>query len=230
MVEALVTDFPRLLAHPIVPANSRQHAKGQDKVLAPFVSRPSWEISAAELKSVSLWQKYFAGSTATPVTLVVNVIPPESGAEAIHEIRRLSGLTWEQVSGIFGVSRRAAHDWGAGKRLSPNNRQQVAKVLSVLRSIDRGSAEANQALLHSPLKDGRTFLDLLCSGEFEEAIRLARKGPGRHVRYSPLPNSDTYNAPSHFGRDLLSSSSLSFDEIRVSPPKLRRAKPRRNLE
>src|SRR6185503_7037508 len=36
---------------------------------------------------------------------------------AIMEIRRLSGMTWEQLANLFEVSRRTVHFWASGKAL-----------------------------------------------------------------------------------------------------------------
>ena len=41
--------------------------------------------------------------------------PAESTAEAIMEIRRRSGLTWQELGDLFDVSRRSIHHWANGK-------------------------------------------------------------------------------------------------------------------
>ena len=41
---------------------------------------------------------------------------------AIAELRRLSGLTWDQLARLFNVSRRALHFWASGKPMTPATR------------------------------------------------------------------------------------------------------------
>ena len=39
----------------------------------------------------------------------------EATRKAVSELRRISGLTWEQLAWLFGVSRRSVHFWASGK-------------------------------------------------------------------------------------------------------------------
>src|SRR5262245_15054918 len=41
------------------------------------------------------------------------VAPDVSTGSAVMEIRRLSGLTWEQLSALMGVARRSLHFWAS---------------------------------------------------------------------------------------------------------------------
>ena len=48
---------------------------------------------------------------------------PEATQKALGELRRLSGLTWEQLAKLFNVSRRSLHFWASGQPLSRFNEE-----------------------------------------------------------------------------------------------------------
>jgi transcriptional regulator with XRE-family HTH domain len=114
----------------------------------------------------------------------------------IGELRRLSGLTWEQLAGLFRVSRRALHLWASGKPMASGNEEHLRRTLAVLRSIDRGSAEANRALLLSEHRTGGLLLDLLAAGRYDhvsvglrsdDARRTVVTRPSEEVRGARTP-------------------------------------------
>jgi transcriptional regulator with XRE-family HTH domain len=120
---------------------------------------------------------------------------------AISELRRLSGLTWDQLARLFDVSRRSLHFWASGKPSTPANEERLQRLVAVMRKIDRGSAAETRAVLLAPLRDGRLPVDLLAEGRLEDVERLV--GPGtptarirppqisdaaRRARMPPPPN------------------------------------------
>jgi transcriptional regulator with XRE-family HTH domain len=99
---------------------------------------------------------------------------------ALAEIRRRSGLTWEQLAEVFGVSRRSVHLWASGKPLSSSNEERLHAVLSVVRSIDRGNASETRAALCA-LIDGTPALRLLAAGRYDEVARHVGRGTPEHA-------------------------------------------------
>ncbi len=97
----------------------------------------------------------------------------ETTASAVLEIRRLSGLTWEELSDLFDVSRRSLHHWANGKALSAQNDQLVRRVLSVLRAISGGVNSQTRAFLLTSDDVGTIPLELLKNGKFEEVLSRA---------------------------------------------------------
>lgn len=95
---------------------------------------------------------------------------------AIMEVRRLSGLTWEQLSDLLSVARRSLHFWASGKRLNAPNEERVSRLLACIRFIARDSARETRTLLLRAQPDGQIPIDLLSRGEFEEVA--SRLGPG----------------------------------------------------
>jgi transcriptional regulator with XRE-family HTH domain len=103
---------------------------------------------------------------------------PKNTSSAIMELRRFTGLTWEQLAGLFGVARRSLHFWASGKPVNAPNEERLRRVLAVVRKADRGFAAKNRALLFED-RDGAVPLDLLAHGEYDAFIALVGAGPGR---------------------------------------------------
>ncbi|HJX63676.1 MAG TPA: XRE family transcriptional regulator [Polyangia bacterium] len=95
---------------------------------------------------------------------------------AIGELRRLSGLTWDQLGRLLGVSRRSLHFWAAGKAMTPANEEHLHRVLAAIRKIDRGTAAANRAALLAASKDGEIPLDLLAAGQYDRVVAVVGVG------------------------------------------------------
>lgn len=96
--------------------------------------------------------------------------PAESTAEAIMEIRRRSGLTWQELGELFDVSRRSIHHWANGKSVSAGNDRTIRRMLAAIRHLDRGSQRDTRALLLSvDQATGASPLDLLQAGRFDDA-------------------------------------------------------------
>ena len=52
----------------------------------------------------------------------------------LGELRRLTGLTWDALARVFGVSRRAVHLWANGGRMKDANARQLAGLLAQART------------------------------------------------------------------------------------------------
>ncbi len=112
------------------------------------------------------------------------VRPPErqTSASAVMELRRLSGLNWDQLAVLFGVDRRSVHFWASGKPLSRENEERLYDVLAVVRRIDRGSAAENRALLLAQQPDGARPYDLLAEGKIDTVVAaLERQSAPRRM-------------------------------------------------
>lgn len=95
---------------------------------------------------------------------------------ALNEIRKLSGLTWEQLARLFNVSRRSLHFWASGQPLSRFNEENLNRLLGTIRYINRGSASINRSVLLNPNRNGEIPLDLLVAGRHEEVKQLLGSG------------------------------------------------------
>ena len=107
-------------------------------------------------------------------------------ATAVLELRSLSGLSWEQLARLFGVSRRAAHLWAAGNAMSAPNEEHLYRCLAVLRQADRGGSAFNRASLFRTDRTEASPFDLLAGRTYD--VALAALGFGRPRRLAPAPS------------------------------------------
>lgn len=205
------------------------------EVAAPFSQGQSFKVFERDIQAFAMRQEYLEGSTAVniPVSFSVEESDPTANtkpAELVHELRRVSGLTWAQIAEVFKVSARAPYHWASGKTVSAENHARLGQVVTVLRFIDRGSAEENRNLLMSNARPGKTYLDLLCGGQYELIRAHAGEGVGR-PSFGPALTQDAekFKALGHWGKAIEASSGMDETEILpISQPKLRRAKARRS--
>ena len=101
----------------------------------------------------------------------VRYAPAESTAEAILEIRRRSGLTWEEMGDLFDVSRRSIHHWANGKPPSAGHERALRQALAVVRGLDQGDQMGTRArLLAADYPAGLSALDMMREGRFGEIM------------------------------------------------------------
>ncbi len=93
---------------------------------------------------------------------------PEATRKAISDLRRVSGLTWEQLGELFEVSRRSVHFWASGKPLKSGNAKRLKHILDVVRDADRGSARSTRAALLDA-SEGTTPFKMMVAQRFDEA-------------------------------------------------------------
>lgn len=138
--------------------------------------------------------------------------------EAIFELKRLSGLTWEELSTLLSVTRRSLHLWANGGSINSLNERHVRDLLVTIRELDRGTARENRALLLAPLRDGDITLgDLLRGRHFSDALTLVGRGRGRPV--TPVTREAIWTPEKLSVADMLGTSAdrLHTDEGRALP-------------
>jgi hypothetical protein len=86
------------------------------------------------------------------------------------ELRRLSGLTWDQLAGLFEVSRRSMHFWVSGNKMTVEHEKKMQEILVTIRKIDRGLSTQNRIALLKPMADSTIPLDHLKDGNYEKLI------------------------------------------------------------
>jgi transcriptional regulator with XRE-family HTH domain len=104
----------------------------------------------------------------------------------LFALRRLSGLSLQQLSQLLGLSRHQLHLWASGKPMAPAKEERLARTLATVRRIDRGSASENRSLLLTPLADGTRPLELLEAGRHDELLALLRPGRAQRPELTPL--------------------------------------------
>lgn len=115
--------------------------------------------------------------------------PALSTSDAITEIRRLSGLTFEQIASLFGVSRRTVHLWATGERPNAGHEAKLLQVVALLRDLYMGDAARTRMALLLP-QNGRTPLDLIREGNLGEARRRLEAARSALRRTRPTPSKE----------------------------------------
>lgn len=108
---------------------------------------------------------------------------------AIAELRRLSGLNWDQLASLFDVNRRSLHFWASGKAMNTRNEEHLQRMLAVVRKADRGSASANRTALLAVAADGSTPVALLAQRKYEQVSTRLGIGSARQVQ-APKPSAE----------------------------------------
>lgn len=87
----------------------------------------SWQSGAES-------QTRASGISPTPIELVVPTTS-KTTADVILELRTMTSFTWEQISKLFGVSRRTVHLWAAGGKMAARNQEQLADLVQQVNAI-----------------------------------------------------------------------------------------------
>lgn len=143
------------------------------------------EPGTSSAKPNRVWKarSFESGTTASGIVwkeaaTITNASQGEATRRAISELRRVSGLTWEQLGELFEVSRRSVHFWASGKPLNAANEKRLMRVLDIVRLVDKGDARSTRAALFE-VRDGWTAFALLAVQRFEDAQELLGAGAGR---------------------------------------------------
>lgn len=108
--------------------------------------------------------------------------------EAVDWIKAATGLSWERVGRLVGVSRQTVSAWRRGEPIADDHRRRLLEVRDVLeRAAKRNPRPGGLAAwLDTPRgKDARTPADLLEAGEVGKARLLALASPSSGVKAPP---------------------------------------------
>lgn len=106
--------------------------------------------------------------------------PRISTAEAVARLRADTGLTWDQLGRLFGVSRRAVHLWASGKQMNARNIELLSAVEKLVAQAPGGSPQERRAWLFSAGRDGMTPLE-----QFMTAHRRTHQNAASGTGYTP---------------------------------------------
>lgn len=186
-----------------MPPGSVTDAKRPNIIFTRILTAPRSTTISKEICDQNLTA---ASEMTTSGIAIASTSSPEATQKALSELRRLSGLTWEQLAKLFNVSRRSLHFWASGQPLSRFNEEQLNRLLGTIRYVDRGSASLNRNLLLRPDSNGNPFFDLLVAGKYEEFKRIvgSNNAPPRpllgalsedaHTAYMPQNPADLVDA------------------------------------
>ena len=133
----------------------------------------------------TIWARPFDGtSAALPVFAQRPDVrrPSEAAARRIGDAKRLSGLTWDELSQVMSTTRRTLHLWANGRPISASNEARLSRLVGVLQTINRGTGRRTREALLAPLPNGTVPLDLLVRGKFDEVAAALGRGWPTPVR------------------------------------------------
>ena len=145
-----------------------------------------WDRVAAPPTSSEYDSPQPAESTTSGTVEVIDQHSPQTTAEAVLEIRRRSGLTWEKMSELFDVSRRSIHNWANGQNTSQQHERHIRSTLAVIRHLDQGNQAATRARLLTIDASRRSPIDLLSAGRFDEVMAYASGSSVLESHRSPM--------------------------------------------
>lgn len=110
-------------------------------------------------------------------------------ADELFDLKSRSGMTWEELAGLFDVSRRSLHHWMNGKPLSPENELTLSRLRAFVYGMDKADHLQARVTLLAPTLRGKTIYDLLASGRFDDAAKeLQRLPTAPKVAASVIPD------------------------------------------
>lgn len=93
-------------------------------------------------------------------------------SEAVKWLHSESGLTWEQLARLFGVSRRTVHLWATGGRMNSHHFALLNEVTQIIQGLPVSTAQERRELLLLPSTRARSLYDRLrdrLSSDYVEA-------------------------------------------------------------
>lgn len=142
-----------------------QSGTGSVACAAPFLAEPGVLTStpmlireAAVLPGSALVEYVFS----TPAAGEKGMVSEErvlSDQDELRWVKSASGLTWDQLGKVFGVSRRAVHLWAGGGRLNESNAGVLREFAAEVRESGGATPEVVRALLLARGEDGVSVVD-----------------------------------------------------------------------
>jgi len=84
---------------------------------------------------------------SAPAAQMAQERPTWTTGTIVQELREKSGLTWDQLGRLLGVSRRAVHLWAAGGRMNARHLEVVTKLYGIVASLPAADASQRRMLL-----------------------------------------------------------------------------------
>ena len=128
-------------------------------IVATWVVRddPIWGDQAREIVAVPIYRSQAAGlcfggswdevkarleseaSTSSQGLLIRGIDsdphPKPAVASRVRQLKEDSGLTWDQLRRLLGVSRRAVHMWAGGGQINAKNEERLALLEQIVAAL-----------------------------------------------------------------------------------------------
>ena len=100
---------------------------------------------------------------ASALGRAVNSTNTVSTASSVVQLRIDSGLTWDQLGRLFGVSRRAVHMWASGKRMNSRNIELLSELRRMIAAAPGSTSDERRSWLFSASEHGITPIEQFMS-------------------------------------------------------------------
>jgi hypothetical protein len=115
-----------------------------------------------------------AGRSAFASSEAPELSSDRDGVLWLHE---QSGLTWDQLGRLFGVSRRTVHLWASGSGMNAANAETLFALVNLVSKAEGRTPGERRAALLRPGSGGRSAID---------GFRLARGAVGQSINAPTL--------------------------------------------
>ena len=122
------------------------------------------------------------GASAAPRTTRIADVGWTSGAQtqtprtpsqlggAVRRLKDGSGLSWQQLAEVFGVSRRALHFWAHGGNMTAANVRRLETLTADLDALGQGETRSIRATLLAPRSGQPSIYDVWRSAVKPERV------------------------------------------------------------
>lgn len=124
--------------------------------VAPIVPTTITAFSGTRSDRVVLEQ--LPDATVRTVGATPNELP-ELDRDLVHWVKDNSGLTWDQLSRVFGVSRRAVHMWATGSRISAAKAELLRQFAAEVQRVAGATPDETRAALLASSATHRSIVD-----------------------------------------------------------------------
>ena len=87
--------------------------------------------------------------------------PTPAASSRIRQLKEDSGLTWDQLRRLFGVSRRALHMWAGGAQMNSRNQERLTYLEQFVSSLGATPSKRRDTLMSSREGGGRSIFQQL---------------------------------------------------------------------
>ena len=144
---------------------------GSFATTAALLTAPAVDLhTAIEPTRPSVFQ---ASAPSTSHSARTHRPPAPSAKELVQELHSISGLTWDQLGRLLGVSRRAVHLWSAGGRINAKHIEKLSSVLGVVKSLDANTIAERRLKLFQPREGESSIYDELVKKSIKKSSPIS---------------------------------------------------------
>ena len=125
-------------------------------VLLTWMPIPASGYSVADVPARQRTFDYGSGGRAAAVDVIGGIdeviaqTQVVTSGDLVLDAHARSGLTWEQMAKLFGVSRRSLHLWANGGRMNAINTESLNRLIAVISTLGGATSDERRQELFAP--------------------------------------------------------------------------------